>query len=48
LVFAEIPTARLNEFRDALKKLGASVPALATEPNVAEKTILQVRIATGQ
>jgi hypothetical protein len=48
LIFAEIPTARLNEFRDALKKLGASIPALATEPNVAEKTILQVRIATGQ
>jgi anti-sigma factor RsiW len=48
LIFAEIPTARLNEFRDALKKLGASVPALATEANAAEKTILQVRIAAGQ
>ncbi len=48
LIFAEIPTARLNEFRDALKKLGASVPALAVEPNAAEKTILQVHIAAGQ
>ena len=48
LIFAEIPTARLNEFRDALKRLGATVPALVAEPNAAEKTILQVRIAAGQ
>lgn len=48
LIFAEMPTPRLNEFRDALKKLGASVPASVTEPNAAEKTILQVRIAAGQ
>ena len=48
LIFAEIPTARLNEFRDALKKLGASVPALAAEPSAAEKTILQVHIAARQ
>jgi hypothetical protein len=48
LIFAEIPTARLNEFRDALKKLGATVPVSATDPNAGEKTILQVRIAGGQ
>jgi hypothetical protein len=48
LIFAEIPTARLNEFRDALKKLGATVPESATDPNAGEKTILQVRIAGGQ
>jgi hypothetical protein len=48
LIFAEIPTTRLNEFRDALKKLGASVPAAVAEPGASEKTILQVRIAAGQ
>ncbi len=48
LIFAEIPTARLNEFREALKRLGATVPASATEPNAGEKTILQLRIASGQ
>src|ERR1043166_7017235 len=45
LIFAEIPTARANEFRDALKKLGATVPAASAEENAGEKTILQVRIA---
>ena len=48
LIFAEIPTARLNEFREALKKLGATVPAPSTETNPAEKTILQVRITSAQ
>jgi anti-sigma factor RsiW len=48
LIFAEIPTARLIEFREALKKLGATIPASATEPSGGEKTILQVRIAGGQ
>jgi len=48
LIFAEIPTTRFNEFREALKKLGATVPASATEPNTGEKTILQVRIAGAQ
>ena len=47
LIFAEIPTPRLNEFRDALKKLGANVPPPASENNASEKTILQVRIAGG-
>src|SRR5689334_10863737 len=48
LIFAEIPTARLNEFRDSLKKLGATVPTSSAETNTGEKTILQVRIASGQ
>lgn len=48
LIFAEIPTARLTEFREALKKLGANVPAAASETNSGEKTILQVRIAGAQ
>ncbi len=47
LIFAEIPTSRLKEFRDALKTLGASVPEPASNPTGAEKTILQVRIAGG-
>jgi len=48
LIFAEIPTARLNEVRDALKKLGANVPPAGSETSATEKTILQVRIAAGQ
>jgi hypothetical protein len=48
VMFAEIPTARLNEFREALKKLGATLPPVAPEPSAAEKTILQVRIAGAQ
>lgn len=48
LIFAEIPTLRLNEFREALKKLGAAIAEPASEANPAEKTILQVRIAGGQ
>jgi hypothetical protein len=48
LIFAEIPTARLDEFREALKKLGATVPAPSNETTPAEKTILQVRITSAQ
>jgi hypothetical protein len=48
LIFAEIPTARLNEFREALKKLGASIPPSTSEPATGEKTILQVRITSAQ
>lgn len=48
LIFAEVPTVRLTEFREALKKLGAAVPQAASETNTAEKTILQVRIAGAQ
>jgi anti-sigma factor RsiW len=48
LIFAEIPTTRLNEFRDALKKLGANVPPASSVTTTAEKTILQVRITRAQ
>src|SRR5205085_12096191 len=48
LLFAEIPTALVKEFREALKKLGANIPATTTETNPGDKTILQVRIAGGQ
>jgi hypothetical protein len=48
LIFAEIPTTRLNEFREALKKLGATVPVATAESNVGEKIILQVRISSQQ
>jgi anti-sigma factor RsiW len=45
LIFAEIPTSRVNEFRDSLKKLGATVPTPTSDANAAEKTILQIRIS---
>ena len=48
LIFAEVPTARLNEFRDLMRKLGATVPAPVAVPNPGEKMILQVRIISGQ
>ena len=48
LIFAEIPTLRLNEFREALKKLGATVPASPPAPDAGDKTILQIRISSQQ
>jgi len=48
LLFAEVPTARLNDFRDSMKKLGATVPASPAEPGAGEKAILQVRIVSAQ
>ncbi|HWY50000.1 MAG TPA: zf-HC2 domain-containing protein [Chthoniobacterales bacterium] len=48
LLFAEIPTARLNDFRDSMKKLGATLPAAPVEAKAGEKTILQVRIVSAQ
>ena len=48
LIFAEIPTPRVSEFRETLKKFGATVPTTAAEPASGEKTILQVRISGGQ
>jgi hypothetical protein len=47
LLFAEIPAARVNEFREAMKKLGGTIPeADASSPG--EKSILQVRISSPQ
>jgi anti-sigma factor RsiW len=48
LLFAEIPTARLNDFRDSMKKLGATLPAARVESKAGEKAILQVRIVSAQ
>jgi hypothetical protein len=48
LLFAEIPTARLNDFREAMKKLGATLPAASTEPRAGDKAILQLRIVSAQ
>ncbi len=48
LIFAEIPTPSLNEFCEALKKLGATVPASAADPKSGEKTILQIRISSSE
>ena len=48
LLFAEIPTARLNQFRDAMRKLGGIVPAAPAQAASGEKSILQVRIVSAQ
>jgi hypothetical protein len=48
LLFAEVPTARLNDFRDSMKKLGAILPSPAAAPSAGEKTILQIRIISAQ
>ena len=48
LLFAEIPTARLNDFRESMKKLGATIPEASVEPKAGEKTILQIRIVSPQ
>jgi hypothetical protein len=48
LLFAEIPTARLSDFRESMKKLGATVPEASVEPKGVEKTILQIRIVSPQ
>ena len=44
LLFAEIPAARLNDFRDSMKKLGATLPA-STEAASGDKAIVQIRIS---
>ena len=48
LLFAEIPTARLNDFRESMKRLGATLPATAADSTAGEKSILQVRIVSAQ
>ena len=48
LLFAEVPTARLNDFRESMKKLGATLPAAPVEAKAGEKAILQVRIVSAQ
>ena len=39
LLFAEVPTARLNDFYTALKNLGATLPVSAKENPASEKTL---------
>jgi hypothetical protein len=48
LLFAEIPTARVNDFRESMKKLGATLPTASPAPSPSEKTILQIRIVSSQ
>ena len=48
LLFAEVPTARLNDFRESMKKLGATLPAAPAEPKAGDKAILQLRIVSAQ
>jgi len=48
LLFAEVPTARLNDFRESMKKLGATLPAAPVEPRAGDKMILQLRIVSAQ
>jgi anti-sigma factor RsiW len=44
LVFAEIPAARLSEFRQALTALGAALPEPASPGPASGNAILQIRI----
>ena len=48
LLFTEIPTARLNDFRDSMKKLGATVPTSPVGQGEGATSILQVRIVNAQ
>lgn len=47
LLFAEVPSARGNDFRDTLKKLGAVIPTPNSASPAGEKTIVQIRIVAG-
>jgi hypothetical protein len=48
LLFAEVPTARLNDFRESMKRLGATLPAAPVEQTAGDKMILQLRIVSAQ
>lgn len=45
LVFAEIPVARVDQFRDALAKLGAVLPPAANQSGASGNAILQIRVS---
>jgi hypothetical protein len=45
LVFAEIPRARVDQFREALGKLGAVLPAPVDQSSASGNAILQIRIS---
>ena len=44
LIFAEVPPEHVNEFREALGKLGAILPPSTTPPDPGSKAILQIRV----
>jgi len=44
LLFAEIPSARLKEFREKLSKMGATLPTPSTDVPTKPNTIVQIRI----
>jgi len=48
VLFAEIPTARLIQFRNAMKTMGATLPAASARAESGEKSILQVHILSAQ
>src|SRR6202023_337918 len=43
LIFAEIPAERVSQFRDALKQLGAVLPASPSPSATSGNAILQIR-----
>jgi anti-sigma factor RsiW len=47
LLFAEVPSARLSDFRQLLKKFGAALPTPGRSVPAGEKMIVQIRIAAG-
>ena len=47
LLFAEIPIEHIGQFQDALRKVGAVVPAATGLPPTTGKIILQIRIVEG-
>jgi hypothetical protein len=44
LLFAEIPVEHVNQFRDALAKLGAVLPTSTSQPATNGNAILQIRV----
>jgi hypothetical protein len=44
LLFAEIPAQQAGKFQEGLRKLGATVPAPASQPTASGKIIFQIRI----
>jgi hypothetical protein len=46
LIFAELPSSRVNDFREALSRLGGTEPT--PPPTTGETMILQVRISSAQ
>jgi anti-sigma factor RsiW len=47
LLFTEVPAARLKNFHELLRKLGATLPTSSGPNQTGEKSIVQVRITDG-